>query len=128
MNNEELIKEINILKEELEKTKNELVETKEYLEKYRKQIIAYIAKELKGTVDNMNDYELNFELQHPSDEQLFQSVHIASPFSETNQVQLKCPIQVNHLDNPDCIYYDLYDDDNLSQKDSEPYSDSSDYY
>ena len=34
MNNEELIKEINILKGELEKTKNELVETKEHLKKY----------------------------------------------------------------------------------------------
>jgi len=34
MNNEELIKEINILKVELEKTKNELVETKEHLKKY----------------------------------------------------------------------------------------------
>ena len=34
MNNEELIKEINILKAELEKTKNELVETKEHLKKY----------------------------------------------------------------------------------------------
>ena len=30
MNNEELIKENNLLKEELEKTKNELIETSEY--------------------------------------------------------------------------------------------------
>ena len=34
MNNEELIKEISILKAELEKTKFELVETKEHLKKY----------------------------------------------------------------------------------------------
>ena len=34
MDNEDLIKEINILKAELEKTKNELVETKEHLKKY----------------------------------------------------------------------------------------------
>jgi len=34
MNNEELIKEISILKAELEKTKIELVETKEHLKKY----------------------------------------------------------------------------------------------
>ena len=34
MNNEELIKENILLKEELEKTKNELIETKEHLKKY----------------------------------------------------------------------------------------------
>jgi chromosome segregation and condensation protein ScpB len=34
MDNEELIKEINMLKEELEKTKTELIETKEHLKKY----------------------------------------------------------------------------------------------
>ena len=34
MNNEELIMEINMLKAELEKTKNELIETKEHLKKY----------------------------------------------------------------------------------------------
>jgi hypothetical protein len=34
MNNEELLKEINLLKEELEKTKIELAETKEHLKKY----------------------------------------------------------------------------------------------
>ena len=34
MNNEELINEINALKDELEKTKNELIETKEHLKKY----------------------------------------------------------------------------------------------
>ena len=34
MNNEELIEEIHILKTELEKTKNELLETKEQLDKY----------------------------------------------------------------------------------------------
>ena len=34
MDNEELIKEINTLKEELEKTKTELIETKEHLKKY----------------------------------------------------------------------------------------------
>ena len=34
MTNEEFIKEINFLKTELEKTKNELVETKEHLKKY----------------------------------------------------------------------------------------------
>jgi hypothetical protein len=34
MNNEELIKEINMLREELEKTKDELIETKEHLKKY----------------------------------------------------------------------------------------------
>ena len=34
MNNEELIKEINMLKVELEKTKSELTETKEHLKKY----------------------------------------------------------------------------------------------
>jgi len=34
MNNEELINENLLLKEELEKTKNELIETKEHLKKY----------------------------------------------------------------------------------------------
>ena len=34
MTNEEFIKEINFLKTELEKTKNELIETKEHLKKY----------------------------------------------------------------------------------------------
>jgi hypothetical protein len=34
MNNEELINENLLLKEELEKTKNELLETKEHLKKY----------------------------------------------------------------------------------------------
>ena len=34
MNNEDLIKEISILKTELERTKNELNETKEHLKKY----------------------------------------------------------------------------------------------
>ena len=34
MNDEELIKEINMLKAELEKTKIELTETKEHLKKY----------------------------------------------------------------------------------------------
>ena len=34
MNNEELIKVNILLKEELEKTKNELIETKEHLKKY----------------------------------------------------------------------------------------------
>ena len=34
MNNEELIKENILLKEELEKIKNELIETKEHLKKY----------------------------------------------------------------------------------------------
>ena len=34
MNNEELIKENQLLKEELEKIKNELIETKEHLKKY----------------------------------------------------------------------------------------------
>ena len=34
MNNEELIKENILLKEELEKTKNELIETKQHLKKY----------------------------------------------------------------------------------------------
>jgi len=34
MNNEEFINQINTLKEELEKTKNELIETKEHLKKY----------------------------------------------------------------------------------------------
>ena len=34
MNNEELINQINLLKEELDKTKNELIETKEHLKKY----------------------------------------------------------------------------------------------
>ena len=34
MNNEELIKENILLKKELEKTKNELIETKEHLKKY----------------------------------------------------------------------------------------------
>jgi len=34
MSNEELVKEIIILKEELEKTKNELNQTKEHLKKY----------------------------------------------------------------------------------------------
>ena len=34
MDNEKLIKEINLLKEELEKTKTELIETKEHLKKY----------------------------------------------------------------------------------------------
>ncbi len=34
MNNEELINQINLLREELDKTKNELIETKEHLKKY----------------------------------------------------------------------------------------------
>jgi hypothetical protein len=34
MNTEELIKENQIIKEELEKTKNELIKTKEHLKKY----------------------------------------------------------------------------------------------
>ena len=34
MNNEELIKENQLLKEELEKIKNELIVTKEHLKKY----------------------------------------------------------------------------------------------
>ena len=38
MNNEELIKENILLKEELEKTKNELTETKEHLKKYTSPI------------------------------------------------------------------------------------------
>jgi len=38
MNNEELIKEISILKAELEKTKFELVETKEHLKSLRSYV------------------------------------------------------------------------------------------
>ena len=34
MNNEELVNENLLLKEELEKTKNELIKTKEHLKKY----------------------------------------------------------------------------------------------
>ena len=47
MNNEELIEEIHILKTELEKTKNELLETKEQLNKYLlKQVIKALQRVL----------------------------------------------------------------------------------
>lgn len=89
----------------------------EHLETYREQIIAYITNRLNET---------NFEVQFPDD---VQSSEMSSSFivsvSEPNIEAAVPPIttvSVNQFDNADCVCCDSYDDD-LSQKDSEPYSD-----
>lgn len=58
MNNEELIKENILLNEELEKTKNELIETKEHLKKYnllKQQIKTKFTEELVN--DTLNSFK-----------------------------------------------------------------------
>ena len=58
MNNEELIKENILLKKELEKTKNELIETKEHLKKYtslKQQIKKKFIEELVN--DALNSFK-----------------------------------------------------------------------
>lgn len=67
MNNEELVKEISLLKEELQKTKYELLQTQEHLKKYtapsnmkkyyenHKEEIKAKAKEYKQKTDYYNN-------------------------------------------------------------------------
>jgi len=67
MNNEELIKENILLKEELEKTKNELIETKEHLKKYTAPIRnkIYYEKNKEKVIEDGAKYLKNLKEQHP---------------------------------------------------------------
>ena len=88
----------------------------EHLEKYREQIISYISKRLNDT---------NFELQFPDD---VQSSEMSSSFIVSiSEPNIETTVSVNQFDNGDCVCCDS-DEDNLSQNDSEPYSESSDDY
>jgi len=70
MNNEELINEISILKAELEKTKFELVETKEHLKKYTapSNMKKYYQNQKKKIKEKVKKYKENYTYT-PTEEQ-----------------------------------------------------------
>ena len=70
MTNEEFIKEINFLKTELEKTKNELIETKEHLKKYTapSNMKKYYEKHKEEIKEKVKKYKENYTYT-PTEEQ-----------------------------------------------------------
>ena len=93
----------------------------EHLETYREQIIAYITNRLKDT---------NFELQFPEDVQpseMSSSFLVSTSKPETTVPTTTVP--VSHFDGVDCnCDYCESDNDDLSQQDSDPHTDSTDDY
>jgi len=128
MNDEELIKEINMLKAELEKTKSELTETKEHFKKYYKNhkeentsiknmdvIAGFVSEKIRKTGhDKCNIkkktllYEFkdwlrdnNYKTNNPKSEEIYE--YMKKNFGSPHEVRGWVGLEIVHDDNLDII-------------------------
>lgn len=92
MNNEELINQINLLKEELDKTKNELIETKEHLKKYTapSNMKKYYQNHKEEIIKKVKEYKEKNESKKPSPEKI-------KEYSKRAYLKKKLKLQENNM-------------------------------